>query len=270
MDNLIFPRIERTIVPEEISRRLLGMILDGTLQPGQKLPSESRLTEALGVSRLSLRAALHRLAALGMVESRQGSGHFIRSGAALERLEARLQPLLGEEVESLALQEARIAVEPGAVALAAQRATREDLRRMETALTAYEEVLRRGGDLIKVGAEVHCAFSEGCGNPMLSRVVRSLVELTVPLHKQIYRRVGVDHAERDPRDHRAIFEAIVRRAPQDAIERTVAHLGRVDTAVRQAILAAAQATLDHPAEPATAGSVRREHVAPKARKQQPG
>jgi len=62
---------------ERVRQAIVASIDDGTYSPGERLPSESRLAEDLGVNRLTVRRAIEELARAGVVESRQGSGTFV-------------------------------------------------------------------------------------------------------------------------------------------------------------------------------------------------
>jgi GntR family transcriptional regulator len=62
---------------ERVRQALAASISDGTYHAGDKLPSESRIAEELGVNRLTVRRAIEELARAGVVESRQGSGTFV-------------------------------------------------------------------------------------------------------------------------------------------------------------------------------------------------
>lgn len=62
---------------ERVRRAIAASIADGTYTPGDKLPSESRLADALGVNRLTVRRAIEELARAGALESRQGSGTYV-------------------------------------------------------------------------------------------------------------------------------------------------------------------------------------------------
>ncbi|MGC8838013.1 MAG: FadR/GntR family transcriptional regulator [Anaerolineae bacterium] len=68
-----FRALERRALAEQIAERILQLILDGELQPGQKLPPERELAALLGVSRASLREATKALAMRNIVEIRQGT-----------------------------------------------------------------------------------------------------------------------------------------------------------------------------------------------------
>lgn len=62
---------------ERVRQAIKSSIDDGTYAPGERLPSESRLAEDLGVNRLTVRRAIEELARAGVVESRQGSGTYV-------------------------------------------------------------------------------------------------------------------------------------------------------------------------------------------------
>src|SRR5450631_1889322 len=81
--------VARSSVVDAVADRLRGEILAGRLAPGVRLPSERELSLALGVNRLTLRAALARLEAMGLVTTRHGSGTEVaawRERAGLEAL----------------------------------------------------------------------------------------------------------------------------------------------------------------------------------------
>jgi DNA-binding GntR family transcriptional regulator len=62
---------------ERVRQAIAASISDGTYSPGDKLPSEARLADDLGVNRLTVRRAIEELARAGVVESRQGSGTYV-------------------------------------------------------------------------------------------------------------------------------------------------------------------------------------------------
>ena len=60
------------------SQTLRGDILEGTYQPGERLPAERKLADAMGVNRVTIRSALSQLAAAKLVRVRQGSGYEVQ------------------------------------------------------------------------------------------------------------------------------------------------------------------------------------------------
>jgi GntR family transcriptional repressor for pyruvate dehydrogenase complex len=126
--------VARQSVVDAVSDRLRGEILSGRLRPGTRLPSERELSLALGVNRLTLRASLARLEALGLITTRHGAGTVVaswRERAGLEMLGTLVrglkvaEPAWHELVRS-SLEIRRI-LAAEAVALAAERHTAEDL-----------------------------------------------------------------------------------------------------------------------------------------------
>jgi GntR family transcriptional regulator, transcriptional repressor for pyruvate dehydrogenase complex len=140
--------VARSSVVDAVSDRLRGEILAGRLAAGSRLPSERELSLALGVNRLTLRAALARLEAMGLVSTRHGSGTEViswRERAGLEALPMVMSSLEREEpawIELLvAMQEVRRILVAEAVALAAERHTQEDIDVMQRIAAEQEQNL---------------------------------------------------------------------------------------------------------------------------------
>jgi Transcriptional regulators len=72
-----FDQIRQRRLSDDIVEQLEGMILEGTLKAGERLPAERALAEQFGVSRPSLREAIQKLAAKGLLVSRQGGGNYV-------------------------------------------------------------------------------------------------------------------------------------------------------------------------------------------------
>ncbi len=78
-------------LPEVAANRIRTMISEGKLAPGSRLPNELELAERMGVSRGTIRAALHLLQQQGLVWRRQGVGTFVSDKPILEnRLDINL------------------------------------------------------------------------------------------------------------------------------------------------------------------------------------
>ena len=120
--------ITRRLVPDDVFEQLLGEVVDGSLGPGDPLPSERRLAELLGVSRPAVREALQRMSATRLVEVRHGGATTVRDFQQYAGLDLlpRLLVRHGELDPDVArsVVEARFAIAPGMVRLAAQRAAR--------------------------------------------------------------------------------------------------------------------------------------------------
>jgi DNA-binding FadR family transcriptional regulator len=122
------------LLPEWIYEQLLEQIATGRLARGDRLPPEHALAKSFGVSRPTVRNALFRLQADGVVLARQGSGNYVAEIPSLHLVQ--LKPGSGSIAEMLLGAEFRLAIEGDAAALAATRRT-------EVELAALGEVIRR-------------------------------------------------------------------------------------------------------------------------------
>jgi GntR family transcriptional repressor for pyruvate dehydrogenase complex len=120
--------ITRRLVPDDVFEQLISSVVDGSLEPGEALPSERRLAELLGVSRPAVREALQRLSATRLVDVRHGGSTTVRDfqkHAGLDLL-PRLLVRNGELDTAVArsIIEARLAIGPDVARLAAERAAK--------------------------------------------------------------------------------------------------------------------------------------------------
>src|SRR3984957_17508289 len=140
--------VARQSVVDAVADRLRGEILAGRLRPGTRLPSERELSLALGVNRLTLRASLGRLEALGLITTRHGAGTVVaswRERAGLEMLGTLVKGLklhdpAWHELVRSALELRRI-LSVEAVALAAERHQADDIDAIATCVQVLQEHL---------------------------------------------------------------------------------------------------------------------------------
>jgi len=143
-----FGPVARSTVVDAVVERLQGEILSGRLAPGSRLPAEREFAVTLGINRLSLRAALGRLEALGLVATRHGAGTIVTAWRETAGVDA-LASLIGAlEPDSVAYRELLVSflelrrvLAAEAVALAAARHTEADLAEMRRLAKAQEKLL---------------------------------------------------------------------------------------------------------------------------------
>jgi GntR family transcriptional repressor for pyruvate dehydrogenase complex len=225
------PLARRTYVADAI-RTIKDMILDGRLKPGQRLPAERALCEALGVSRPTLREAIGSLQAMNILESRQGAGTFV-SSLSVEEL---LSPL--KFVLALAdggfdhLFEVRLLLEPGAAALAAERASDEEIDAMRDCVTrANVEALDDPQAMLRLDMELHRRIVEASGNPLLEHLWAATRELGAESRSFTVHLPGVRPQALS--EHRAIVDAIASRDPDAARTAMADHIERVRAGIRE-------------------------------------
>ncbi len=217
---------------EEVSGVLRADILAGRLGPGDQLPTEKELIEAMKVSRTVVREAVAQLRAEGFVTTRQGLGAFVATDALVQPL--RFQPDQGS-VSSLAeLTELRLAIELEGAALAAQRATPGQLDRIAAAMAAFVAAADTGGNAAEEDFSFHLAIAEATQNVHFPRMITFLGQYIIP------RKAGVNEAPHDGGyirklcdEHQAIADAVRARDPDAARAAVRVHLGGSRDRLRQ-------------------------------------
>src|SRR5688572_4094295 len=155
-----------TLATERVVLHLEQLIVGGMLKPGDRLPPERELAQQVGVSRPSVRAGLRSLAALGVLESRHGTGTFITAGpprlsTSPLSLMAALHGFTRDE-----MFEARRVLEASAAALAAERAEGENMALMAEEVTGMFASLSDPQAFLVHDVRFHRAVASGSRNPV--------------------------------------------------------------------------------------------------------
>ena len=219
------PLARRTYVAEAI-RTIKDMILDGRLAPGQRLPPERSLSEALGVSRPTVREAIRSLQAMNILESRHGAGTFVAS-LSVDELLRPLQFVLALAGGGLDhLFEVRLLLEPGAAALAAARASEEQIAGLrDCAARAEAEAVEDPEAMLTLDTELHERIVEASGNPLLQHLWAATSALGAESRAYTVRLPGV--RPQTISEHHAIVEAIAARDAAAAEAAMTAHIARI-------------------------------------------
>jgi GntR family transcriptional regulator, transcriptional repressor for pyruvate dehydrogenase complex len=223
----MLPSSKKTRIYETIVAQLSQLIQVGTLRPGERLPPERELAARLQVSRASVREALRSLELQGLLSSRQGSGTFIAAVSQEELLRAFAR--LAEEGQTLReIFELRFLLEPPIAALAARRATPQDIARLEATLKAQEQQIHLGQSGVEADIAFHTALAEATHNGTLLRLGATLMEVLAPsrdTHLQTPERSHLSLLS-----HQRILEAIKAGSATQAhkaMEDHVVHVDRV-------------------------------------------
>lgn len=221
----------QTIKPAKLSDAIADhiqqMILEGALQPGERLLSERDLSAKLDVSRPSLREALDKLIALGLLTANaQGVAHVSENVG--KSLRDPLVLLMDTHEARIDCMELRSVVEAAAASLAAKRASEVDraaIRRcFEAMVAAHEE--QDVDNIARTDAEFHFAIYEASHNLMMLHFMRSIESI---LRSNVYlnrKNLYTHRTQKDSQlhEHEAIFEAIMARDPERAGEAARVHM----------------------------------------------
>lgn len=123
-------KISKSTLSERLYEDLQSQILSGELNKGEKLPSETALSDMYGVSRLTTRAALQKLAAVGLISIRTGEGSFV-NGMNFDNIMEQISHLISQAEMDKYLPEFRTNIETQCITFAIERATDKELEHLE-------------------------------------------------------------------------------------------------------------------------------------------
>ncbi|HEX6946139.1 MAG TPA: FadR/GntR family transcriptional regulator [Acidimicrobiia bacterium] len=209
---------------------LRKLIAQGDLRPGQRLPNEHDLANRLGISRASLREGIRALAAMNIVVVRHGDGTYV-SSLEPELLAEPLQLILAiEDSAVFSLFEVRRITEPAAAALAAERATTEELDALRDEIKAGIEAQGDALKLVEHDSRLHQLIHLAAHNPILRSVSASLAGLANSVRKRTVRLPR--NAPLTISEHTDVVEAICARDSEAASRAMTVHLVRVENDLR--------------------------------------
>jgi Transcriptional regulators len=133
-------KVTRQSVGEQVFEQLKEQIFNNEWNKGEKIPSENELAISLGVSRVTVRHALQKLTALGLIETRFGEGSFIMDAAPGISMNPLIPIAYLNENSLQEILEYRRALEGNVAELAAKKASQEDIAKLEEAYLLMEQV----------------------------------------------------------------------------------------------------------------------------------
>jgi len=219
----------RSTLPEEIADRLLNLIRDQELRPGDRLPAERELARRLGVSRPVLREALRALSLMKVVDIRQGTGTYVTS-LEPRQLISHLDFAFSSDTVALAkVFEARRVVESGNVRFAAQRLSEGDLDRLAELLADLSAALDDPQRFSELDIAFHDAICAAADNFMLAQFM-TIVDTLGRVSRQ---RTGGRREVRETavEDHGRILGALRARDPEAAERAMRGHLDHIEAAL---------------------------------------
>jgi DNA-binding FadR family transcriptional regulator len=222
-----FGSLSAQALPRQVARALVGSMLLGHFKPGDPLPATADLAREFEVSRPVVREALKIVATLGMVTSRQGRYSRVADRAAwndlsAELLAARLEVGALDDIMADSLELRRV-IETEAAALAAERATPEDLDAMRR---EYEALGRSTADVAAYTAHdiaFHDAILRATHNRLFLQLIAQMRDV-LTLTRTISVTPTTVRVPESQEGHASIFEAISAGTPERARQAMEGHL----------------------------------------------
>jgi len=222
--------ISKDTLTDRAIREIQQMILRGEVNPGGWMPPQPELAQRFGVGLSTVREAIKALALIELVHPQPGRGTQVSEDALLilktsSHVRARL-----EEMDAIKLCEARQILEVGVSMLAAERADKEDIARMEDALGRMYEASHNGDDAAWTAADIdyHLAVARAARNDLLEQFYNTSRELLSKTNQYL---AAMPHAKKQGRELQVpILEAIRAHDPEAAregAERLMRYMGEL-------------------------------------------
>ncbi len=223
-------RTPRASLAKVVAEQLMEAIQD--LEPGTRVPSERELTQMLGVSRTTLREAIHGLVALGIIEVRHGQGAYVTPGTPGKAEADDLGAVLAKGITSDLVEAVRVIVIEVA-RLAAERRTETDLAALTVAVGAHRRAIRDGRNPADEGIQFDMLLAAAAHNEVLAGALRSFSRLIWARSRRVLDDIA-EFWEPDLADHEAILSAVEARDAEAAVELMASHHEAVIRAYRLA------------------------------------
>ncbi|WP_295537628.1 FadR/GntR family transcriptional regulator [uncultured Thioclava sp.] len=216
--------IEHPSLADQVFDQLLTQILEEQYPVNSRLPSDQTLASSVGVSRPVLRTALARLRTDGIIQSRRGSGNYIRRRP--DRQVVSFVPL-GSIADIQRCYEFRVDVEGAAAAWAARRRDAEDLKQIENAFQILESSYIQQELGIDADQKLHLAIARASKNRFFVSVLEALgpqISFGVKLSRSLTLLDVPSRQELVLAEHRAVLDAIRKEQPDAAQEAMQKHI----------------------------------------------
>lgn len=228
------PALPGAYLSDQVADVMAARIRAGHLVAGDKLPTEAALVDQFSVSRTVVREALSRLKSLGLVESRQGSGVFVKEiGFSPLNFDAKS---VASRQAVIQMVEVRRALEAEVAALAAQRRTKADIKHIYQSIAQLDKAVLAGGDGVNEDVQYHLAIAEAARNPFLMGTLQYLGQFlqgaTRVTRANESRRADFARQVRD--EHAVIGQAIEAGDAEAARKAAASHMDNAIVRIEQA------------------------------------
>jgi len=198
------------------------LVISGEIKAGERLPSEARLGEILNVSRVSVRAGIEKLSAIGLVSKKKGGGTYVNKPNNENYLSV-FTPTLLHNTDYLELLEIRRALDSLSVQLCAKHITETGTRKLLEIIDEMETI-DDANDFFTLDKKFHLLISKYSKNRFLHSMHLIIWDVIQKSQRISYNRVtNQDRIE----EHKAIVNAIVHKDQDLARIYTVRHLERI-------------------------------------------
>lgn len=184
--------IKRTNISSKVFEQLRDQIIIGEWKAGTKIPSENDLAQQLDVSRITVRQALQKLTTLGLLETRPGEGSYVIEPSLGIYMNSMIPLAFLSDAATMEVLEFRQIIEVETAGLAAQKATEEDIGKLENILDKMYEYKDKPDKFAIEDLNFHLALAESTRNSLLIQLNHIIKDILSVSMKDIVKTLGYD------------------------------------------------------------------------------
>jgi GntR family transcriptional repressor for pyruvate dehydrogenase complex len=215
--------------------QIKNSILDNSVKPGEKLPSERELVDQFEASRIAVREGMKSLEAAGFIKIKPGKGMFVEEVNSKTMSDALFAFLRIRGTPISELTEARVLFEPTVTKLACEKMTEQDFGKLEENIREASEVLRSSKLATIQNIEFHSIIAESTHNTVIALTMKTffdvLKEITLEVSGDFNERFKT--SQRAVTNHKRILEALRNRDSEKAYELSLSHVLMVQKVLRK-------------------------------------
>lgn len=222
--------VRRDRLYEQVADQIEERVISEALRPGDRLPSERSLAESLGVSRPVIREATTELAARGLVEVIPGSGTYVKEmGSESASIPIKRFLRVKDKLDSYSkLQDVRRTLEVDIARLAAERATAQDIEKLEAILKEQESCTNDPDRFAKADLSFHIALAEATQNELYNLLLAPITDLMLDFRLAAYDTDPEAAIEGALWHHHNLTERVKAGDVQGAGKEMLAHLDQAE------------------------------------------
>ncbi len=193
-------KLEKINLTDQICKEIKKNIIDGYWNEGDKIPSENELAEMMGVSRISIRAALVKLQVLGYIETRGGEGSFVRKFSLSNIFNVVSDDIIMNDSAVAELREFRKNMELDCCRLAIERGTKEEIEQLEEILKSLANIVKMD-DFLEMDKNFHMQIAKMSKNSLYELMLEVTSEANKLYNKKMYQQA----MQKYPDDNKKIW-----------------------------------------------------------------
>jgi DNA-binding FadR family transcriptional regulator len=221
---IVFQPVETKRTFEEIADQIKESIFDGTLEPGDRLPSELELARQFGVGRQTIREALRFLEMSGFITIQRGT----KGGPVIENtiLHIASNSLMNAiQMQNITLDDltaARIEIERGVLMHVMKNSDASDIKMLQENVSKAKGEIKNNIRASALNVEFHRLLAKATKNPVFEIVVDSIMAVAADYLSRI--ELGLEQSKRSVNDHEALLSAIIEKNTTKAVKVLEDHL----------------------------------------------